>query len=617
MLPGFFYRSAAAKTVSKFVNTTAGKWLVKMAANAVGEGLEEVVSDVIAPVLIRSTYDPNAPFPTLGELMETFASSAALSFVVGGTSNMVEAYRQASTMQTDAAVRAATENVTQEYEIQEQKEGKNNVLSYALAKGQQEQRIAAAQAVADADNGQVNRQVQAQGQRSASNALLYDSTNAAAQNTRANNPLQAALDAEAEKAWYGNAGRNMQGENAADSSAVLKALPVPQSMQDNAGNTPSVGQVSNTVQQDGTEINSQKNMLKKIPGEDASVNVPVVESVMEKILSRKNSDGTITNDLAEENAKAASRITVDKNGKAATKKFGSVEQLQQRVALTGDKNGTTQLFTLSELIQRGTVTEQHARDITKQLSMTEIKLDGRMVYVPSEQVVGFTGAFTDINTAEVLGGTEGSNRALSFQELLDTQNEYLEENQTKSDGKISKNITLEDFEDAAYGKDIHPDVLNEISHIIKEGEDANEYFINDVVFESIPRDKDAIVLMQTRAVRMGKQYGCQLAFNTDVIAGKSLKELDTRIAMSPKSIANSLKEAAIHEIGHAKFVYNHRREDIAALYADLENRGVDGISQIAYDDGVECMAEVEILLYRGSKVPEEAMQLYKKYIGGY
>ena len=90
----------------------------------------------------------------------------------------------------------------------------------------------------------------------------------------------------------------------------------------------------------------------------------------EPILLRKNSDGTITNDLAEENAKAASKITVNNgNGKTATKKFGSVEQLQQRVVLIGDKNGITQFITLSELIQRGMITEQHARAITKQLSI--------------------------------------------------------------------------------------------------------------------------------------------------------------------------------------------------------------------------------------------------------
>ncbi len=406
--------TAVAKTVSKFVNTTAGKWVVMTVSGAVGEGLEEVASEALTPALMQATFDPNAQLPTMGELMETFASSAALATVIGGPTNVSKAKAEiqiASDIKLSAAVRAATDNVEQDYKLQEQNKGQQgNVLSFALAQEQKMQRIAAAQAVADADNGQVNRQVQAQGQRSAGNALLYDNTNAAAQNTRANNPLQAALDAEAEKAWYGNAGRNMQGENAADSSAVLKALPVPQSMQDNAGNIPSVGQVGNTVQQDGTEINSQKNMLKKIPGEDASVNVPVVELVMEKILSRKNSDGTITNDLAEENAKTASRITVDKNSKTATKKFGSVEQLQQRVALTGDKNGTMQLFTLSELIQRGTVTEQHARDITKQLSMTEIKLDGETYYVPSYQADGLTGAFTDRNNSGIISNTTGGDR---------------------------------------------------------------------------------------------------------------------------------------------------------------------------------------------------------------
>ncbi len=392
--------TAVAKTVSKFVNTTAGKWVVMTVSGAVGEGLEEVASEALTPALMQATFDPNAQLPTMGELMETFASSAALATVIGGPTNVSKAKAEiqiASDIKLSAAVRAATDNVEQDYKLQEQNKGQQgNVLSFALAQEQKMQRIAAAQAVADADNGQVNRQVQAQGQRSAGNALLYDNTNAAAQNTRANNPLQAALDAEAEKAWYGNVGRNMQGENAADSSAVLKALPVPQSMQDNAGNTPSVGQVSNTVQQDGTEINSQKNMLKKIPGEDASVNVPVVESVMEKILSRKNSDGTITNDLAEENAKAASKITVNNgNGKTATKKFGSVGDLQQSVALLAVYgNRSVRLITLSELVEKGMISDQYARSITKQVFMTEVQADGETYYVPSYQADGLTGAFT-------------------------------------------------------------------------------------------------------------------------------------------------------------------------------------------------------------------------------
>ncbi len=132
----------------------------------------------------------------------------------------------------------------------------------------------------------------------------------------------------------------------------------------------------------------------------------------EPILLRQNSDGTISNDLAEENAKAASKITVNNgNGKTATKKFGSVEDLQQSVALIAEYgNGSARLITLSELIQRGMITEQHARDITKQLSMTEIEINGRTYYVPSEQVGGLAGTFTYMNYGGIINNKDSNTK---------------------------------------------------------------------------------------------------------------------------------------------------------------------------------------------------------------
>lgn len=41
-----------------------------------------------------------------------------------------------------------------------------------------------------------------------------------------------------------------------------------------------------------------------------------------------------------------------------------------------------------------------------------------------------------------------------------------------------------------------------------------------------------------------------------------------------------------------------------------------GISPIAAKDGTECIAEVEVLLKRGDKIPDEAMKLYKRYMRG-
>ena len=128
--------------------------------------------------------------------------------------------------------------------------------------------------------------------------------------------------------------------------------------------------------------------------QEASKNIPALMDT-EPILLRQNSDGTITNDLAEENAKAASRITVDKNGKAATKKFGSVGDLQQSVALLAVYgNGSVRLITLSELVEKGMISDQYARSITKQVFMTEVQADGETYYVPSYQADGLTGAFT-------------------------------------------------------------------------------------------------------------------------------------------------------------------------------------------------------------------------------
>ena len=48
----------------------------------------------------------------------------------------------------------------------------------------------------------------------------------------------------------------------------------------------------------------------------------------------------------------------------------------------------------------------------------------------------------------------------------------------------------------------------------------------------------------------------------------------------------------------------------------LKEKGVEGISEIASRDGAECIAEVEVLLHRGSKIPKEALDLYNEYVKG-
>ena len=49
---------------------------------------------------------------------------------------------------------------------------------------------------------------------------------------------------------------------------------------------------------------------------------------------------------------------------------------------------------------------------------------------------------------------------------------------------------------------------------------------------------------------------------------------------------------------------------------ELDNIYYKGISETAGKDGTELIAEVEVLLFRGEQVPEDAMEIYNKYIGG-
>ena len=73
-------------------------------------------------------------------------------------------------------------------------------------------------------------------------------------------------------------------------------------------------------------------------------------------------------------------------------------------------------------------------------------------------------------------------------------------------------------------------------------------------------------------------------------------------------------EATTHEAGHAKTISGHSVTEIESLYIELSDKGVEGISPLAYTDGAEALAAIEVLLHRGEPVNEAAMDLYNKYV---
>lgn len=105
--------------------------------------------------------------------------------------------------------------------------------------------------------------------------------------------------------------------------------------------------------------------------------------------------------------------------------------------------------------------------------------------------------------------------------------------------------------------------------------------------------------------------------NSRLLSGLTISEADAMIAKTKFNLPNTLREAVAHECGHAKLIHGLKLKEIETLYAELKDIHIDGISPTAFEDGVECIAEIEVLFYRGEKIPKEARELYDKYIGGH
>lgn len=183
------------------------------------------------------------------------------------------------------------------------------------------------------------------------------------------------------------------------------------------------------------------------------------------------------------------------------------------------------------------------------------------------------------------------------------------ENTAKS--STIKSIDIDDLKAATYGKNIASEVEDTIYKTIKTAERNGELFVSNVVVKNIAPTRTGIPVLQIEPDQFGL---LQLNMNAAVLADKTLDEIDAMFVGHNKTKANTLEEAVKHECGHAKLIKGMNIEQIEALYAELADIHIEGISEMAYSDGAECIAEVEILLFRGEPVPEEALKLYEKYI---
>lgn len=183
----------------------------------------------------------------------------------------------------------------------------------------------------------------------------------------------------------------------------------------------------------------------------------------------------------------------------------------------------------------------------------------------------------------------------------------------KENGTI-KSIDIDDFEMMADINDVQPEVYEVIGSTIKAFEKQGSMHISEAHFgEFYDAATGKPALFQ---VFMNANGLVDININSDFLAGKSVEDVDAMMASVPVNLPRSLQEAVVHECGHAKAYYRKTVKEVEAMNVAIAKRGVAGISTIAEMDGAECIAEVEVLLFRGEPIPNEAMALYNEYVKG-
>lgn len=177
---------------------------------------------------------------------------------------------------------------------------------------------------------------------------------------------------------------------------------------------------------------------------------------------------------------------------------------------------------------------------------------------------------------------------------------------------IIKSIDIDDYSTVTYGKNILPEVNDVILNTMKQCEKDGGFIISEISTTVSPSDAHGTPILQIEPLPNGL---LQLNVNASYLSGKTLKEIDADFLGTEKTVVNSLKEAVIHESGHAISIKGKTTQDIRILYQKLKNAGLPGVSDIALADGAECLAELEVLRSRGEKVSKELADFYKKYMG--
>lgn len=177
---------------------------------------------------------------------------------------------------------------------------------------------------------------------------------------------------------------------------------------------------------------------------------------------------------------------------------------------------------------------------------------------------------------------------------------------------IVKSIDVDDYMIVAGGKEIAPEVNEVILNTMKKCEKDGGFVISEISDKITSTESEGTPVFQIEPMANGL---LKLNVNTELLSGKSLDEINELFKTTDRNLAQSLVEAIVHESGHAILIKGKSPAKVKQLYAELKSQGRLGISNIALKDGVECLAELEVLRYRKTKISKELSDFYEKYMG--
>lgn len=182
-------------------------------------------------------------------------------------------------------------------------------------------------------------------------------------------------------------------------------------------------------------------------------------------------------------------------------------------------------------------------------------------------------------------------------------------NRIQSTHTMSKSISLDDIYTANQKANlaIKEEVISKIHKTLKDK--GGTYLFDSVGIEDLGVKK----AFDTVFTQKGNWYNMKLVINSSVIGGKSIAEIDHMFESAKGTVCESLEDAIVHEMYHAKTGANV----VASVVDSLNSQpGIQGISATAEKDLLETIAETGVLKEKGAykAVPNEAKEIFEKYI---